>query len=40
MRMWHVTGFESYLIFYMVGENGVELIRVLHGARDLDSLFG
>ncbi len=24
----------NYLIFYTVGENGITVIRVLHGARD------
>ena len=31
--------FENYLIFYRPRENGIELIRVLHGARDLATLF-
>lgn len=29
----------SYLIFYRQTEEGIEVIRVLHGARDIDSLF-
>ena len=28
-----------YVIFYCEIANGVEIIRVLHGARDIDSLF-
>jgi toxin ParE1/3/4 len=28
-----------YVIFYRVGRSGIELARVLHGARDLDLLF-
>jgi toxin ParE1/3/4 len=39
MRQWRVRGFEKYLIFYRVTEKAVEILRVLHGARDLDSLF-
>jgi toxin ParE1/3/4 len=29
----------NYLIFYRPMENGVEIARVLHGARDLPPLF-
>lgn len=39
IRVWHVKGFENYLLFYSVGEGSVELIRVLHGARDIENLF-
>ncbi len=39
IRIWYVKGFENYLIFYMVGENEIDLVRVLHGARDIDSYF-
>ncbi len=28
----------NYLIFYFPIEDGIEVVRVLHGARDLDSL--
>ena len=34
-----VHGFENYLIFYLPGPGGIDLIRVLHGARDIDNLF-
>ena len=29
----------SYVIFYVPLEDGVEVERVLHGSRDIDSLF-
>jgi toxin ParE1/3/4 len=29
----------SYLIFYQPVEDGIEVIRVIHGSRDIDSLF-
>ena len=29
----------SYLILYRETANGVEVVRVLHGARDLDAVF-
>lgn len=34
MRMWPVPGFRSYLIFYRPLSAGVEVVRILHGARD------
>jgi toxin ParE1/3/4 len=38
LRMWPIKGFENYLTFYLEHENVVEVIRVLHGARDLKSI--
>jgi toxin ParE1/3/4 len=29
----------KYVIFYRPSQDGIEVIRVLHGARDIDSLF-
>ena len=29
----------NYIIFYRVAKSGVEIIRILHGARDLPPLF-
>ena len=40
VRMWHVKGYENYLVFYSVMENTIEVIRVLQGSRDIESLFG
>jgi len=31
--------FASYVIFYRLLEDGIEIVRVLHGARDLPPLF-
>ena len=31
--------FKDYVIFYFPIENGVEIYRVMHGARDVDSVF-
>src|SRR5215204_5138152 len=39
VQMWRVKGNENYLIFYTVEENRIEVIRVLHGARDIEYLF-
>jgi toxin ParE1/3/4 len=39
LRSFRVHGFRNYLIFYRSGRGGVEIVRVLHAARDLDALF-
>jgi toxin ParE1/3/4 len=38
LRSWPVRGFEKHLIFYRTSEGGIEVLRVLHGARDLESI--
>lgn len=35
VRVWRVQGFESWLVFYRPLSDGIEIIRVLHGARDI-----
>ncbi|MBR7621491.1 type II toxin-antitoxin system RelE/ParE family toxin [Phenylobacterium sp. 20VBR1] len=37
VRAWAVG---DYLIFYRVEPDAVEILRILHGARDLDDLIG
>ncbi|HKN34770.1 MAG TPA: type II toxin-antitoxin system RelE/ParE family toxin [Terriglobales bacterium] len=39
VRAWPVKGFERYLIFYRPLMDGVEILRVIHGARDIERLF-
>jgi len=34
LRVWQVKGFRNYLIFYRPIEGGIEVVRVLHAARD------
>ena len=34
IRVWVVPGFRNHLIFYRPLTNGVEIVRILHGARD------
>jgi toxin ParE1/3/4 len=29
----------NYILFYRLAPDGIELVRVVHGARDLDELF-
>jgi toxin ParE1/3/4 len=40
MRRWPVKGFENWLIFYLPKRYGVEIVHVIHGARDVESLLG
>lgn len=35
-----VIGFENWLIFYRVAGDGVEVVRILHGARDIAAILG
>ena len=35
VRMWPVPGFRRFLIFYRATSKTVEIIRVLHSARDI-----
>jgi toxin ParE1/3/4 len=35
IRVWRVRHFQKYLIFYRPTNAGVEVIRILHGARDI-----
>jgi len=39
LRRIRVPGFEKSLIFYRPIDDGVEVLRVVHGARDLPALF-
>ncbi len=39
IRFWRMKGFRNYLIFFRVRQNKVvEVLRILHGARNLESL--
>jgi len=35
VRTWLVPGFRNHIIFYRPASDGVEILRVLHGARDI-----
>jgi toxin ParE1/3/4 len=39
LRRAPVTGFENFLLFYLPGAAGIDVIRVLHGARDIENIF-
>jgi toxin ParE1/3/4 len=38
LRRFRVKGFDRYLIFYLARRGGIDVIRVLHGSRDIDSI--
>lgn len=38
IRQWRLKNFKDYLIFYQVLEDRIEVLRVLHGARDLKEI--
>ena len=38
LRMHPVRGFERHLVFYRERDDGIEIVRVLHGARDIPSV--
>ena len=39
VRSWRIEGFRNYLVFYHPTMDGIEVIRVLHGGRDIETLF-
>lgn len=38
IRRWHIDGFERLLILYRPVGDGIEVVRVLHTARDLPAM--
>ena len=36
IRVSRIRRFKNYLIFYRVLDDGIEVVRVLHGARDIE----
>jgi toxin ParE1/3/4 len=39
LRVFRVNGFEQMLVLYRPLEDGVDILRVVHGSRNLDALF-
>lgn len=40
LRVWPIPRFKNYLIFYRPIPDGIEVVRVLHGAQDIESILG
>ena len=38
VRSWPVSGYRNYLVFYLALDNGIDVLRVFHGARGVDGL--
>jgi toxin ParE1/3/4 len=38
VRQWRIKNFQDYLVFYRVQEEQIEILRVLHGSRDLEGI--
>jgi toxin ParE1/3/4 len=38
IRRWHIDGFSNHVILYRLTNRRAEIVRVLHAARDLESL--
>jgi plasmid stabilization system protein ParE len=39
LRMIPVPGFDSFLVFYLATPRTIDIVRVLHAARDLHKIF-
>ena len=40
VRVWPIKGFDKYRIFYRPLGPRIEILRILHAARDIDAIFG
>jgi toxin ParE1/3/4 len=38
IRSWHISGFRNYLILYRPFAEGIDVIAIVHGARNLQRL--
>ncbi|MEC9373647.1 MAG: type II toxin-antitoxin system RelE/ParE family toxin [Planctomycetota bacterium] len=39
VRWWSLPGFDQHLLFYCATDQRLDILRVIHGARDLSTLF-
>lgn len=39
LRVWPVPRFEHWLIFYRIDDGTLTVVRVIHGARDIPTVF-
>jgi toxin ParE1/3/4 len=40
LRTWPVTGFEAIRIYYVLDQDTIRVIRILHGKRDVKRILG
>jgi toxin ParE1/3/4 len=38
LRLWKIKGFKNHVILYRPTDTGIEVVRVLHAARDLQQI--
>ena len=39
IRFFVIPDFPNYIIFYRAADDGVEIVRILHGAKNIDDIF-
>ena len=39
LRVWQIQGFKNHLIFYRPTDEGIDVVRVIHAARDIQGIF-
>jgi toxin ParE1/3/4 len=39
-RQYPIKGGKNFLVFYHITDEGIGILRVLHGSRDLEALLG
>jgi toxin ParE1/3/4 len=39
VRVWPIKGFDKYRIYYRPLGDRIEILRILHAARDIDAIF-
>jgi len=37
LRVWRIAGFPKHLVFYRPSEDGIDIVRFIHEARNLDA---
>ena len=38
LRSWPIGGYRNYLIFYLALDDGIDVLRIIHGARDVERI--
>jgi len=38
IRVWRIEHFDKHLIFYRPLDDGIEIVRIIHAARDIDAV--
>lgn len=38
LRIGRIEGFQNHLVFYRLVDDGIDIVRVIHAARDLDAV--